>query len=90
MPKGLALLLFECRNVWHCGIGNAGMSGIVALIMPGWLSLKQQNIYFLFTMILRTKLHKTDPKIDPKTPSKRPLHWQCLNVNYKSIGNVGM
>ena len=33
---------------------------------------------------------KIDPKTDPKTPSKHPLHWQCLNVNDKSIGNVGM
>ena len=97
MPKGLALLLFECRNVWHCGIGNAGMSGIVALIMPGWLSLKQQNIYFLFTMILRTKLPKTDPKIDPKIDPKTSItlamfecklqkHWECRNVKHSSIG----
>ena len=69
------------------------MSGIVALGMPGWLSLKQQNIYFLFTMILRTKLPKTDPKIDPKTSitlamfeCKRQKHWECWNVKHSSIG----
>ena len=89
----LALWHWECLSVWHSGIGSVWVSGTLAL--------KQQNIYFLFTMILRTKLPKTDPKIypkidpniDPKTSitlamfeCKRQKHWECWNVKHSSIG----